>query len=152
MPGGEPSKRVAPAEAVQRKPGGIQLLERYLQLREFLRWSMHFNAHKLSQLARRFEHAAHVLQMREQRFGIDVAFPTENLVAIDAELIEEVPRLAASFRSKFRQDRLQGVQLVRRHLEVGMKCHEARKAVHMLTVNTAPFAVQAIGAFTVQTV
>jgi hypothetical protein len=65
---------------------------------------MHFNAHKLSQVEGRPEHPAHVLQVREQRFGIDVAFPTENLVAIDAELIEEVPRLVPSFRSKYRQD------------------------------------------------
>jgi hypothetical protein len=36
------------------------------------------------------EHGAHIVQVRQQRFGVDVAFAAEYFVAVDRELIEKI--------------------------------------------------------------
>ena len=53
------------------------------------------------------EHRAHVVEVLQERFRVDVAFAAEHFVAIDRELVEEIARFVPSLLSKFRQDRLQ---------------------------------------------
>src|SRR5437016_13137164 len=73
--------------------------------------------------------------MRQQRFGVDVAFAAEYFVAVDRELIEKITRFVPRLGRKLRQDRLQIRHLIRRHLEVGMQTDESRKLIHSLMVN-----------------
>src|SRR4029077_18039534 len=78
---------------------------------------------------------AHVLQVRQQRFGVDVAFAAEYFVAVDGELIEKITRFVLRLGRKLRQDRLKIRHLIRGHLEVGMETDESRKPIHTLIVN-----------------
>src|SRR6266550_3036395 len=73
--------------------------------------------------------------MRQQRFGVDVAFAAEYFVAVDRELIEKITRFVPRLGHKLRQDRLQIRHLIRRHLEVGVQTDESRKLIHALMVN-----------------
>src|SRR2546430_16500529 len=73
--------------------------------------------------------------MRQQRFGVDVAFAAEYFVAVDRELIEKITRFVPRLGRKLRQDRLQIRHLIGRHLEVGMQTDESRKLIHTVMVN-----------------
>jgi hypothetical protein len=73
--------------------------------------------------------------VRQQRFGVDVAFAAEYFVADDRELIEKITRLVPRLVRKLRQDRLQIRHLIRRHLEVGMQTDESPKLIHISMVN-----------------
>src|SRR4029079_3429414 len=84
---------------------------------------------------RLFPHRPHVFQVRQQRFGVDVAFAAKYFVAVDCELIEKITGFVPRLGRKLRQDRLQILHLVRRHLEVVMQTDESRKLIHTLMIN-----------------
>src|SRR4029450_5397463 len=80
-------------------------------------------------------HRTDVFQVRQQRFGVDVAFAAEYFVAVDRELIEKITRFVPRLGRKLRQNPLQIRHLIRGHLEVGMQTDESRKLTHILMVN-----------------
>ena len=84
-----------------------------------------------------------VFQVRQQRFGVDVAFAAEYFVAVDRELIEKITRFVPRLGRKLRQDRLQIRHLIGRHLEVRMQTDESRKVIHIFA---KPFIVSLSGA------
>ena len=79
--------------------------ERFPELVELRRRTVHFDADQIGHLHRRREHLAHVLEVREQRFRVDVAFTTKHFVAVDGELVEEIPSFIPRLGGEFRQYR-----------------------------------------------
>ena len=96
---------------------------------------MDFDANQVGHPQRLRQHRTHVFQVRQQRFGVDVAFAAEYFVAVDRELIEKITRFVPRLGRKLRQDRLQIRHLIRRHFEVGMQTDEPRKLIHTLMLN-----------------
>lgn len=81
--------------------------ERLLQFCQLCCWPVDLDTDELRHCQCRREHRADVLQMLEQCVRVDVAFTTKDFVAIDGELVKEVPRFVARFADEFRQNRLQ---------------------------------------------
>jgi len=116
--------------------------ERLFEFLELGGRSVDFKADELCHRQRLGKHRADVVQVLQERFRVDVAFAAEHFVAIDRELVEEIAGFILSLLSKFRQDRLQRRQLVRRNLEVRMKADESRKAVHAAIVAATSSCVE----------
>lgn len=116
--------------AVQRKPRRIQMRERFLEFPKFRGRSVYFDTGEISNLERFFQERVYAFEMREQGLGADVAFAAEHFVAVDGEIIEEIPLLACRLGHEIGQRGLELIELSRMNFEVGMQGDEIGNATH----------------------
>ena len=74
--------------------------ERCLQLVELCRRAVHLQPREVGNRERLREQRADVVQMSEKTFRIRVGFATENLIAVDGELIEKILSFARAVFSR----------------------------------------------------
>ena len=100
------------------------------QLLQLSGGTMDFKADEVCHLHRCSEHLSHVVEVLQERFGVDVTFAAEDLVAVDRKLVEKIAGFVPRLRREFRQDRLEMSQFLRRNFEVGMETDKSREPIH----------------------
>ena len=70
------------------------------------------------------EQRAHIVEMRENAFGIGVAFAAENFVAVDGKAVEKILFLGRGFLDETRESGFDRLQFSGMHFEVRMKADE----------------------------
>ena len=93
--------------------------ERLFQLSQFHRRAMHFDPGEIRHGKHFREQRAHIVEMRENAFGVGVAFAAENFVAVDAEPIEKILFLRRGFVDEARKPGFDRLQFPGMHFEEG---------------------------------
>ena len=102
----------------------------FFQLNELRRRAVHFQPNQIGHLQRFREQRADVVQMSEKPFRIRVGFATENLIAVDGELIEKIFLLARRSRDEPRKRLRENLKLPRMNFEIRMQTDEIRERLH----------------------
>ena len=89
--------------SLKREPRWIDVRERFFQLVELDRRAMHLDPGEIRHGEHFREQRAHIVETRENAFGIGVAFAAENFAAVDAEPIEKILFLGRGFLDETRE-------------------------------------------------
>ena len=106
-----------------------------LQLREFGRWPVYFNANDIGYFEHFVQNWRDVLQMSEKPLPAFVSFAAENFVAVNTETVKDILFLGRSFIDELPQDGLDCFQFSRVRFEVRMQTDEIRPHAKNLITN-----------------
>lgn len=106
------------------EPCRIEMRQRLFQLLKLRHWAMHFDSDEIGHPEHFGEWYADVVEVRENTFGVNVAFAAENVVSVDGKSIEEILFLGRSLLDKAREPRFHFLQLARMDFEVRVQTNE----------------------------
>jgi hypothetical protein len=95
-----------------------------LQLLEFRRWSVYFNANDIGYFEHFVQNWRDVVQMSEKAIRASVSFAAENFVAVNTETVKEIVFLGRSFIDELPQDGFHCFKFSRVRFEIGMQADE----------------------------
>jgi hypothetical protein len=99
---------------------------------------MNFHPGQVRNLERFGQQRADIIEMSQNARGINISFPTENFVAIDAEPVEKILLFGARFFHESRKRSFNRLQLSRMYFEVRVKADEVvRQRAHVRILNLA---------------
>jgi len=107
------------------------------QLVELRRRAMHFQPDQVGDLERFCEHRAHAVEVREERLGIGVTFPAENLIAVDSEPIKKILFFAGRLFNERRERSFERIEFPGMGFEVRVQTDEVRKRFHLRILHRA---------------
>ena len=103
---------------------------------------MHFYPSEIRHSERFREQRADVVEMRENAFGVSVAFAAENFVAVDGKPVEKILSLGGGFLNETWEPGFDRLQFPRMDFEVRMETDEVRKSAHGLKLGIASERVE----------
>jgi hypothetical protein len=99
---------------------------------------MNFHPGQVRNLERFGQQRADVIEMSQKALGINIPFPTESFVAIDAEPVEKILLFGARFFHESRERSFKLLELSRVHFEVRVKADKVvRQRAHVQILNVA---------------
>jgi hypothetical protein len=102
----------------EREPRRIEVRERLFQLAELRRRAMHFYPGEIGHGEHFRKQCANVVEMRENAFGVGVAFAAENFVAVDSKPVEKILFLRLGFLDETRKPGFDRLQFPGMHFEL----------------------------------
>jgi len=120
--------------SLKREPRWIEMGERLFQLSQLRRWPMYLHAGEIRQGEHFREQRAHIVEMRENAFGIGVAFAAENFVTVDGKAVEKIFLLRRGFLDEAREPGFDRIQFSGMDFKIRMKADEVRERAHARNV------------------